>query len=72
MAGIWKKQHNYEGYTTTCLKRKVFNECMLLAMIYGTETWVLTTKMEKKLSAAQQNMERNMLNIIYKDQKTNK
>jgi len=22
MAGIWKKQHNYEGYTTNMLKKK--------------------------------------------------
>ena len=28
--------------------------------------------MEKKLSAAQHNMEQNMINITYKDQKTNK
>jgi len=40
-------------------------------MTYGAETWTLTTNMEKKLSGAQHNMERNMLNIIYKDRKTN-
>ena len=61
-----------KGTLPTCLKRKGFNQCTLLAMTYGAETWTLTTKMEKKLSAAQHNMERNMLNITYKDRKTNK
>ena len=51
----------------TCLKRKVFNQCILPVMTYGAETWTLTTKIEKKLSAAQHNMERSMLNITYKD-----
>ena len=41
-------------------------------MTYGTETWTLTTKMEKKLSSAQHNMERNVPSITYKDRKTNK
>jgi len=41
-------------------------------MTHGEEIWILTTKMEKKLSAAQHNMELNMFNITYKDQKTNK
>jgi len=42
------------------------------ATTYGEETWTLTTKQEKKLSPAPQNMERNMLNITCKDRKTNK
>ena len=56
-----------KGTLPTCL-----NQCILPAMTYGVKTWTLTTKMENTLSAAQQNMERNMLNITYKDGKTNK
>ena len=60
-----------KGTLPTCLQRKVFNQCNLPAMTSGAETWTLTTKMEKKLSAAQHNMERKMLNITYKERKTN-
>ena len=28
-----------KGTLPTCLKRKVFNQCILPAMTYGTETW---------------------------------
>ena len=71
MAGIWKIQHNYEGYTTNRLKRKVFNRCIFPAMTYGAETWTLTTKMDNKLSAAKHNMERNTFKNNYKDRNTN-
>ena len=60
MAGSWKTY--YEGYTINMLKR-VFNKCILPAMTYGAETWTLTTRMEKKLSAAQHNMKRKMANV---------
>ena len=58
MAGIWKTQHNYEGYTTNMLKKKG------LQPVYpsSNDVWTLTTKMENELSAAQHNMEW-MLNI---------
>ena len=54
------------------LKRKVFDQCILPTMTYGAETWAVTNKMDKKIAAAQYNMERNMLGITYKDRKTNK
>ena len=43
----------------------------MLAMTYGAETWTLTKQAQNKLAAAQTNMDRNMLNITYKDRKTN-
>ena len=54
-----------------CLKRKVFDQCILPAITYASETWTLTTKMENKLAAAQINMERRMLGITMRDRKTN-
>jgi len=39
-------------------------------MTYGAETWTLTTKTEKKLSATQQGMK--LLNINYRYRKINK
>ena len=40
-------------------------------MTYGAETWTLTSQSKNKLDAAQTKTERNMLNIIYRDRKTN-
>jgi len=62
-------RHNtmMKGAQPTCLKTKVFNQCIFPAIIYGAETWTLTTKIEKKMSVAQHNIERSMLNITYKD-----
>ena len=40
-------------------------------MTYGAKTWTLTKQAQSKLAAAQTKMERSMLNITYKDRKTN-
>ena len=43
-------------------------------MTYGAETWALTTRPCKEqgmLAAAQTKVERSMLNITYRDRKTN-
>ncbi|KAK2179585.1 hypothetical protein NP493_480g00006 [Ridgeia piscesae] len=52
-----------------CLKRQLYNSCVLPAMSYGAETWALTTHAKNKLAAAQTKMERSMLNITYRDRK---
>ena len=44
---------------------------VLPAMTYGAETWTLTKQAQNKLAAAHTKMERSMLNITYKDRKTN-
>ena len=51
--------------------RQVYNSCVLPAMTYGAETWTLTKLAQNKLAAAQTKMERSMLNITYKDRRTN-
>ena len=43
----------------------------MTAMTCGAETWTLTKQAQNKLAAAQTNTERSMLNITYKDRKTN-
>ena len=40
-------------------------------MTYDAETWALTTQAKNKLVDAQTAMERSMLNITYRDRKTN-
>ena len=54
-----------------CLKRQVYNSSVLPAMTYGAEAWTLTKQAQNKLAAAQTKMEKSMLNITYKDRRTN-
>ena len=69
----WKMYGKYgnimRGSLPVCLKRKVYNQCILPAMLYGCETWKLTKAMEMKLRSAQRAMERSMLGITLKDRK---
>ena len=52
-----------------CLKRKVFNQCVLPALTYGAETWTLTRRSMQRLQTTQRSMERCMLGITRKDKK---
>ena len=54
-----------------CLKRKLFNQCILPAMTYGSETWSLSKEMERKIQTTQRSMERMMLGYTRRDHKTN-
>ena len=54
-----------------CFTTFVNNSSVLPAMTYGAETWTLTKLAQNKLAAAQTKMERRMLNITYKDRRTN-
>ena len=58
-----------KGNFGTCLKRQVYNSCVLPALTYGAETWALTTQATSNLAAAQTHMERSMLKIKYRDKK---
>ncbi len=51
------------------LKRKVYNQCILPVLPYGSETWRLTKKLERRLRSAQREMERRMLGITWRDRK---
>ena len=63
-----KHRDIFKGNIGTCLKRQVYNSCVLPAMTYGAYTWALTQARET-LAAAQTKMERSMLNITYRDRK---
>src|SRR4051794_23848442 len=54
-----------------CMKRKLFDQCILSVLTYGCETWTLTAKAIQKLKITQRSMERQMLNIIRCDKKRN-
>ena len=66
-----KHRDIFKGNIGSCLKRQIYKSCVLPAMTYGAETWALTTQVKNKLAAAQTKIERSMLNIIYRDRKTN-
>ena len=54
-----------------CLKSKVFDQCVLPVMSYGTETWSLTIGHMNKLKVAQRAMERAMLGVSLRDRVRN-
>ena len=54
-----------------CLKRKVFDQCILPVITYGCETWSLNSKMIQKLRVTQRGMERCMLGISKRDRERN-
>ena len=70
-AAYAKHRDIFKSNLAICLKRQVYNTRVLPAMPYGAETWTLTKQAQNKLAAAQTKMERSMLNITYKDRKTN-
>ena len=70
-AAYAKDRDIFKSNLAICLKRQVYNSCVLPAMTYGAETWTLTKQAQNKLAVAQTKMERSMLNITYKDRKTN-
>ena len=45
------------------LKNKLYNQCVLPAMTYASETWTLTKALERRLAAAQRNMEKVMISV---------
>jgi hypothetical protein len=53
------------------LRSRVFNQCVLPTMTYGSETWSTTKILENKLKTAQHAMERKMLHITLRDKVKN-
>src|SRR5215469_3771925 len=70
-AAFGKHREIFKGDIPLCLKRKMFDECILPVITYGAETWALTEILEEKLRVAQRRMERAMLGITIKDRRRN-
>ncbi len=51
------------------LKKKVYNQCILPVLTYGSETWHLTKELEGNLRIAQRGMEKRMFGITFRDKK---
>ena len=54
-----------------CLKRQVFDQCILPVFLYGCETWKTTKRQRSKLIVPQRAMERSLLKITRRDRKKN-
>ena len=52
-------------------KRKLFNQCVLPAMLYGCEAWTATKADLQQLAVAQRKMERRMAGTTLLQRKTN-
>ncbi|CAH2216950.1 jg22327 [Pararge aegeria aegeria] len=50
-----------------CLKTKVFEQCVLPVMTFGSETWSLTMGLIRRLRVSQRAMERAMLGVSLRD-----
>ena len=70
-AAYAKHRDIFKSNIAICLKRQAYNSCVLPAMTYGADTWSLTKQAQNKLAAVQTKIERSMLNITYKDRRTN-
>lgn len=52
-------------------KSKLFNTCILPVLVYGSETWSLTTENTEKLATCQRAMERSMIGLRRADKVKN-
>ena len=67
---IAKHRDIFKGSIGTDWNRQIYNSSELLAMAFGAETWTITNQAKNKLAATHTVMEKNMLNITYRDRKT--
>ena len=65
-----KKRNLLKSKMPICLKRKIYNQCVIPAMTYGCETWKLTKQAENLLRIAQRAMGRAMLGITMRHRST--
>ncbi|XP_063547113.1 uncharacterized protein LOC134754708, partial [Cydia strobilella] len=70
-AAFGKLQSIFSSKLPQCLKSKVFDQCVLPMMTYGSETWALTMGLIRRLKVTQRAMERAMLGVSLRDRVRN-
>lgn len=70
-AAFGNLRHIFKTDIPICLKRKVFNQCVLPVLTYGAETLTLTKRTAQKVGVTQRAMERSMLGLSLRDHITN-
>ena len=71
LRGICQTRDIFKSNIAICLKKQVYNACVLSAMTYGAEIWTLIKQAHTKGAAAQTKMGRHPLNITHHVRKTN-
>ena len=66
-AAFGKLRDIFSSRIPQCLKTRVFNQCVLPVITYGSETWSLTAGLLEKLRVTQRAMERAMLGVSLRD-----
>ncbi|KAJ8730477.1 hypothetical protein PYW08_001890 [Mythimna loreyi] len=66
-AAFGKLRGVFSSNIPQCLKTKVYNQCVLPVMMYGSETWSLTMGLIKRLKVTQRAMERAMLGVSLRE-----
>ncbi|XP_052737833.1 putative uncharacterized transposon-derived protein F52C9.6 isoform X1 [Bicyclus anynana] len=66
-AAFGKLRDIFSSEIPQCLKTKVFEQCVLPVMTYGSETWSLTMGLIRRLRVTQRAMERAMLGVSLRD-----
>jgi hypothetical protein len=66
MECLWKNE-----WIPLCLKNKANEQCVLPVVTYGCETWILNSRMLRKIHCTQRSMKRCMLGITRRDRKRN-
>ena len=66
-AAFGKLRDIFSSKIPQCLKTKVFEQCVLPVMTYGSETWSLTAGFIRRLRVTQRAMERAMLGVSLRD-----
>ncbi|KAJ8706628.1 hypothetical protein PYW07_012706 [Mythimna separata] len=68
----FRKLHGiFSSNLPQCLKTKVYDQCVLPVMTYGSETWSLTMGLIRRLKVTQRGMERAMLGVSLRDHMRN-
>ena len=70
-AAYGKLKHIFRSDIPLCLKRRVFDQCILPVMTYGSETSTLTKKSVNKVRVTQRAMERSLLGITIRNRVPN-
>lgn len=67
----WSLKHIFKGPFSDSHKSTIFNSCIVPTLSYGSQSWTITKKIEKRLQTTQNAIERSMLNYQKKRQNKN-
>ena len=69
-AAYSKHREILESNIHLCLKRKIINQIVFPSITYGSEPWIMSKEVKKKLLVAQRKIERKILGITLRDRRS--